>query len=132
MDLKFDETTGDIDVSSGLQFTTGATELRQRITVGVTINLNEFFTHINYGLPWLRNEADNPFTDVQYFLGEDEQTSIQYIVKELDRYILSIDQVVSVTSNYDFVNTTRTLYYTPSIVGQDGEEVNFPPYKIDL
>lgn len=132
MDFKFDETTGDLDLSEGLQFISGAEELQQRIEIGFTINLNEFFTHVNYGLPWLRDENNNIFPDIQYFLGEDIQTSISYIVKQLDRYIENISQVTSVTSSYDFDSRSRTLTYSPVITGQEGEELVFPPYTFNI
>jgi hypothetical protein len=130
MDFKLDPLTGDILIREGLQLVTGAEELAQRLTVGLTINLGEFFSHTNYGLPWLRNEELGNI-DVQYFLGEGN-TTVPYIVKEIDRYILSIDQVVKVVSTYNFNKSTRTLTYTPKITGEDGEVVDFPPYNLDI
>lgn len=131
MDLGLDPLTGDLIVDGGLVLVTGADELQQRIEVGLTINLGEFFTHMNYGLPWLRNK-DLGFVDVQYFLGEEDSTTVQYIVKEIDRYILSIDQVSDVKSTYSFDKATRELTIIPQITGQDGETADFPPYKLEL
>lgn len=131
MDLGLDLVTGDLVVGGGLVLVDKSEELRQRIEVGLTINIGEFFSHINYGLPWLRN-SEVPFKDTLFFLGENDNVSVQYIVKELDKYLLSLDQVIEVTSTYTFDKPSRTLSYSPSIVGQEGTEVNFPPYTLEI
>ena len=129
--FKRDLTTGDLDLSEGLKIVTGRDDLIQRINLGLSVNLGEFFSHSNYGLPWLRN-LESEFTDTRYFLGEDSSITVQYIVKEFDRFIESIDQVDSVTSSYTFDAPSRTLSYHPIITGNDGEVVNFPPYLQQL
>jgi hypothetical protein len=123
--------TGDLDLTEGLKIVTGSEDLVQRINLGLSVNLGEFFSHSNYGLPWLRNSEED-FTDVQYFLGEDTAVTAQYIVKEFDRYIESIDQVDSLISSFTFDRETRTLSYHPTITGNNGEVINFPPYLQQL
>ena len=131
MDLGLDPTTGDLIVDGGLVLVSQAEELRQRIEVGLTINLGEFFNHINYGLPWLRNEELGT-VDIQYFLGEEDNTTVQYIVKEIDKYLLSIDQITEVNSTYEFDQPKRVLTYLPQITGTDGTIVDFPPYTLEI
>ena len=131
MDFGLDPTTGDLIVVGGMTLVTKGDELQQRLSVGLTINLGEFFTHINYGLPWLRGD-ELETTDIQYFLGTDENTTVQYIIKELDSYILRIDQVTAVTSTFEFDQNTRTLSYKPSITAEDGEIIDFPPYNLAI
>ena len=131
MDLLLDEATGDLDITKGVQVVIGNDELRQRIEIALTLNLGEFFTHINHGLPWLRNEtADNGNRDTVYFLGED--TTVQFIVNEIDKYLLTIDQVVKVTSTYEMDKVSRTLLYSPSITGLGGNVIDFPPYQLNI
>lgn len=129
MDFGFNE-NGDLDIENGLTIVSGSDELAQRLKVGFTINLGEFFTHINYGLPWLRG-SEFESTDLNYFLGDDNVTTL-YIVNQLDAYVESIDQVTSVTSTYSYDSSNRSLTYTPSITGEDGEIINFPAYILDI
>ena len=131
MDLALDEDTGDLSISGGLSLVYDADELAQRLSIGLTINLNEFFTHQNYGLPWLRGEDSTELEDIQYFLG-DSDTTLQYIISEIEDYILTIGQVTGVTSSYSYYSSTRTLEYTPSITGENGEVIDFPPYLLYL
>lgn len=130
MDFALDPITGDLLVEGGLGLVTGAEELQQQIKVGLTINLNEFFTHTNYGLPWLRDE-DSDENDVQYFLGDSEVT-VQYIVSEIEDYILSLDRVTEVTSQFSFNKSKRELTYTPYITSEEGDTLDFPPYTLYL
>ena len=129
MDLALDPTTGDLLVDGGLQTVTGIDEIAQRITIGLTINLNEFFTHTNYGLPWLKSEDDT--SSIQYFLG-DKGATVGYIVSSIDKFILTIDDVDSVESSYDFDNNTRSLTYIPKITISSGESFTFPPYVVEI
>lgn len=126
-DFKVDE-NGDIDFTNGLELVTGAEELVQRVQLGLTININEFFTHINYGLPWLKDSEQTQLTDILYFLGDNSTTSEQYIVRTFDEFIESIEGVTSVTSTYSYDRSTRRLDYRPVITGQDGVEIVFPPF----
>ena len=130
MDFGLDSTTGDLIVDGGLTLVEGADELQQRLKVGLTINLSEFFTHQNYGLPWLK-PIDSDENDLQYFLG-DSATTVAYVVSSIDDWIATIDQVESNYSEYSFNNQTRTLTYTPYITGTDGDDIDFPPYTLTL
>lgn len=121
--------TGDLDVVDGMSLVTGTSELQQNLTVGLTINLNEFFTHQNYGLPWLREEGNTD--SIQYFLG-DSETTVQYIISEIENYIESIEKVGSVSSNYSFNKSQRELSYTPKIVSVDGDVIEFPAYILNI
>lgn len=129
MDLGLDPTTGDLIVDGGMTLVTGSTEIQQRIKVGLTINLNEFFTHTNYGLPWIKNVDDT--SDIQYFLG-DSNATVDYITSSIDKFILTFGTVESVTSSYEFEPTTRKLTYTPYIVSIEGEEFSYPPYVLEI
>lgn len=129
MDFKLNETTGDLDLENGISLVSGATELQQRLKVGLTINLKEFFTHQNYGLPWLRPEDSTD--DIQYFFG-DTETTVQYVISTIEDYILSIDQVTDVSSEYSYESSSRKLTYIPTITAEDGEVLDFPPYTLDI
>lgn len=132
MDFKLDPLTGDLSIDGGMSLVTGAEQLQQQIKVGLTLNLGEFFTHENYGLPWLRDETDSTDTEeIQYFLG-DSETTVQYIISEIEDYILSFDRVTDVTSSFSFNRTSRELTYKPEITGQDGDIIDFPPYILYL
>ncbi len=132
MDFGLDPITGDLIVEGGMTTVTKDVELLQKVNVGLTINIGEFFTHINHGLPWLRSSDKEIDQDLQYFLGEEDSVSAQYIVKELDNYLQSIAEVTSVTSSYTFTKSSRTLKYTPLITGLDGVTVEFPPYSLNI
>jgi len=129
MDIGLNTITGDLDLDGGLKLVTGVEELKQRLSVGLTINLSEFFTHQNYGLPWLREEGSDTDDDVQYFLG-DSDTTVQYVISAIDDYILSLDQVTEVTSTFTYTGSDRSIVYIPTITAEDGEVVDFPPYTL--
>lgn len=129
MDIKLD-VYGDLDLSSGgLELATGGDEARQRIDLAISINLGEFFTHINYGLPWIENKSENVSdSPIRYFLGEKFPNPDIFIKSELDRYIKSLPIVSELTSDTTYNRATRELSYTFSVVTTSGEEINFPPY----
>lgn len=129
MDIKLD-VFGDLDLSSGgLELATGGDEARQRIDLAISINLGEFFTHINYGLPWIENLEENVSdSPIRYFLGEKFPNPDIFIKSELDRYIKSLPIVSELTSNTTYNRATRELSYTFSVITTSGEEINFPPY----
>ena len=129
MDLALDSATGDLIVDGGLEIITGVDEIAQRLKVGLTINLNEFFTHTNYGLPWLKSEDDTSST--QYFLGSSGAT-VGYITSAIDAFILTLDNVSEVTSTYTFNNSSRTLTYTPQITITSGDTFTFSPYVLEI
>ena len=121
---------GDLDLSSGgLEVATGGEEARQRIDLAISLNLGEFFTHINYGLPWIENKDEN-VTDspIRYFLGEKFPNPEAYIKGELDTYIKNLPLVDSLSSEIDYNPSTREVAYRYSVITTSGEEINFPPY----
>ena len=129
MDIKLN-IDGDLDLSSGgLEIATGGDEARQRLDLAINLNLGEFFTHINYGLPWIENKnetvSDSP---IRYFLGEKFPNPDAFVKGELDRYIKSLPIVADLTSEAVYNRSTRELTYTFSVVTTSGEEINFPPY----
>lgn len=127
-DFKVDE-NGDLDFSEGLQLVEGEEELVTRLNLGLSVNLNEFFTHINHGIPWIKS-GDN-FNDVLFFLGGDIGVSAAYIADTLTKYIESIEGVISVENSYSLNRAARVLTYTPVIEGEEGV-INFPPYTLEL
>ncbi|AUR91508.1 hypothetical protein NVP1161O_066 [Vibrio phage 1.161.O._10N.261.48.C5] len=122
---------GDLDVSNGLQIVTNIEEKKQRLLLGWSINLGEFFTHKNYGLPYLKSNEYSQPTDVQYFLDNPDITA-QYIVKSLDEFTESIEFVKSFSSTYDYKSSTRELYWYPVIVTDEDDEIVFPPYVVEV
>lgn len=129
MDLKIDPNTKELD---GFQWVTGADEAKQRITLALSTNLGEFFTHVNYGLPWIENTDETIIENVRYFLGQDFPDTEAFITEELDRYLTSLPLVASLTSSYTFDQQSRKYQYNYSVVTQEGETINFPPYLQQL
>ena len=70
-DLLLDWSTKDLDIEGGLKLTTTKQSHYQSILLGLSLNLGEFFTHTNYGLPWLKNPDLNLGTNIRYFLGNE-------------------------------------------------------------
>jgi hypothetical protein len=124
---------GDLDLSSGgLEVATGSNEARQRIDLAINLNLGEFFSHINYGLPWIKNPNEDVGGDLRYFLGDKLPNPDTYVKGELDRYLESLPIVASLESSTEFDRSTRQFEYNFSVVTTEGEEINFPPYLQQL
>lgn len=130
MDIKLSELTGDLDFSSGgLALATKGDEARQRIDLAINLNLGEFFSHINYGLPWIENKNEDVGREgIRYFLGEKFPNPEIFIKNELDRYIKSLPIVDTLSSSVNFDRANRELSYSFSVVTVEGEEIDFPPY----
>ncbi len=129
MDFLIDSTTGDFDFTdSGLQLCTDGDEARQRIDLALNLNLGEFFTHANYGLPWIENPDEDIDDSVVYFLGSNLPNPSVYVQKQLDMYLESLPIVDEATSEVEYDRAARTFTYTVSIVTVEGEEIDFPPY----
>ena len=122
---------GDLDLSEGLQLVTGIEEKKQRLLLGWSINLGEFFTHTRYGLPYLKGGSNEKFTDVQFFLDNPDITA-QYIVKALDEFTESIEFVKGFSSTYDYKPSTRELYWYPVVVTDEDDKIVFPPYVVEV
>lgn len=122
---------GNLDLTNGVVLITGKEEYFQRILLGWSINLAEFFNHSNYGLPWLESDDNTRKPDVRFFLG-DQETSAQFVVRELDRFTESISFVESVESTFGYSPSTRTLTYSPTVITVSGEQIIFPPYILEV
>lgn len=129
MDLKINPDTKELD---GFQWVSGVEEARQSITLAVGLNLGEFFTHVNYGLPWIKNKDETVVENIRYFLGQNFPDTEYFITEELDRYLTSLPLVGSLKSSYSFNSQTREYVYNYSVVTTDGEEIAFPPYLQQL
>lgn len=120
---------GDLDLSNGgLATCTNGSEAAQRIGLAIDLNLGEFFTHANYGLPWIENPDESFSDNVRYFLGTDFSSPASYIATTLDKYILSLDLVDTLDSDYSFDTITREFSYTFTVETTEGETIEFPPY----
>ncbi len=128
MDLLLDPATGDLDLTNGLSWVSGAKEARQRIDLAINLNLGEFFSHVNYGLPWIRNAEEDLPQNIRYFLGDNFPHPEEFIKNELDRYILGLPLVDTLDSSAEIHLPTRKFKYTYSVVTSSGETINFPPY----
>lgn len=132
-DFKLDELTGDLDLTDGLQLTTSLPqEAKQRIDIALGLNLGEFFTHTNYGLPWVENRLEDFATNIRYFLGDNFPDPEFYMKKQLDRYLASLPFIESLDSDFEFDRKSREFRYTYSAILTSGEEVTFPPYLQQL
>lgn len=132
-DFKLDPVTGDLDLSEGLQLTTSLEdEARQRIDIALGLNLGEFFTHVNYGLPWVKNRLEDYGRSIRFFLGNDFPDPEFYMKKQLDRYLKSLPFISSLSSDIEFNIETREFKYSYVATLINGEEVTFPPYLQQL
>ncbi|CAM0044015.1 hypothetical protein VPHK460_0069 [Vibrio phage K460] len=122
---------GDLDLSEGLQLVSGIEEKKQRLLLGWSINLGEFFTHRNYGLPYLKSNTNDQPQDVQYFL-DNPEVNAQYIIKSLVEFTETVSFVKSLNSSYDFNKGTRELLWYPVVLTDEDEEIVFPPYVVEV
>ncbi len=129
MDILLDSDTGDLDLSSGgLEIAGDSSEVRQRIDLAINLNLGEFFTHVNYGLPWIENTELDITTNTRYFMGEKGSDVASYVAGQLDDYISGMTIVDEFDSEYDFDTSTREFSYSYSVVTTEGAEISFEPY----
>lgn len=130
MDLLLDS-SGDLDISTGTILTcTDGEEAAQRIGMAIDLNLGEFFTHVNYGLPWIENQEETFAENIRFFLGGDFPASAtaNYIATTLDEYITSLGIVDTLESSYTYDSETREFTYEYTVVTKAGEEIVFEPY----
>lgn len=132
VDLLLDWETKDLVTEGGLRLTTSRETYSQLILLGLSLNLGEFFTHINYGLPWIKNPDVSVADNVRFFLGNNFPDPEIFIKRELDRHLSRQPFVESVESSYDFDRGTRTMTYTAQINTVDGETIEFQPYLLYL
>lgn len=128
-DFKLDPLTGDLDISDGLVLTPSLEqEAQQRINIALGLNLGEFFSHVNYGLPWIKNDVEDFGKSIRYYLGDKFPDPEFYMKKSLDRYLRSLPFIKSLTSRFEFDRSTREFKYFYTGTLQSGEEVTFPPF----
>ncbi|QXN60108.1 hypothetical protein KUA24_41 [Vibrio phage HNL01] len=134
-DIYLDPLTGDIDWEQPIRFCTKPEEYVQRIRLAWMLNLGEFFTHINYGLPWIKSE-DSPEDireSLRYFLGDTRfPNPEQFISAEIDEYTLSLPFVTEVDSSFEFDRSERVYKYSANISTVDGGVVSIPPYILNF
>ncbi len=128
VDIYLNPFTKDIDFEEGFRLTTEKEEYVQRTLMALKLNLAEFFSHTNYGLPWLKNPNSGVGQNLRYFLGDSFPNPEYFLKGELDRYIKRFDFVDSIVSDFSFSTAKRTFTYNVRINTKTGEEVIFPPY----
>lgn len=134
-DIYLDPLTKDLNWDEDIRWCSKQEEYVQRIRLAWMLNLGEFFSHVNYGLPWIKNEEENiDIKDgLRYFLGDDRfPNPDEFITSELNEYTENIPFVESVESTFEFDKNNRIYTYTANIITIDGEEVNIPPYLIEF
>ncbi|CAH9012674.1 putative baseplate component [Vibrio phage 424E50-1] len=135
IDFLLDPSTKDFNLEEdnvGIKLTNAEQAYQQSIRMGLSLNLGEFFTHTNYGLPWLRNKDYTVGQGVRYFLGDNFPNPEIFITRELDIHLKNISFVKEVTSSYEFNSSTRCYTYTFTVQVNSGEIIEFAPYKITL
>ena len=133
IDFLLDPVTKDFNFEdTGLQLTSKEQSYQQAILMGLSLNLGEFFTHTNYGLPWLRNKNYTVGQGIQYFLGDNFPNPEIFITRELDTHLKSISFVDEVSSSYEFNTATRQYRYIFTVQVSSGEVIKFAPYNITL
>ncbi|BAV80950.1 hypothetical protein [Vibrio phage RYC] len=123
---------GDLKIDGGLSFVEGSQEKAQRLNLAISINLGEFFAAVNYGLPWIENQEEEVAPTIRYFLGDRLQDQSAYVATQLDNYLRRIDFVDELQSSYAFDDNTREFTYNFTVVTNDGDIINFPPYITEL
>ncbi|AUR89086.1 hypothetical protein NVP1121O_058 [Vibrio phage 1.121.O._10N.286.46.C4] len=131
-DFLLDLTTMDLDLSSGLKLTTEKEAYYQTILMGLKLNLGEFFTHVNYGLPWLKNPDLDVGGNLRFFLGNNFPDPDAFINSELDRHLERVPFVDKVMSSSRFDTKTREFNYEVKIQTKSGEILEFTPYLLNL
>lgn len=119
-DFKLDLVTGDVDVSEGLQIVEGVALYKQKIKLGLGLNLGEWFIDVTAGLPYLAISDPSIPRDTRYFLGDKDPYQEEYIKLTLDDYIVDYDFIQSVDSVINLNNPKRLFTYNYTGVLLDG------------
>ncbi|HHB9680392.1 TPA: hypothetical protein ACOAY7_002775 [Vibrio cholerae] len=132
-DIYLDPLTGDIDWGEEVRFTSEKEEYVQRLRLAWSLNLGEFFSHYNYGLPWIKDESSNQYQGLRYMLGDNTFPNPENFIKyTLDTYTESLPYVKSVDSKFEFNKSSRVFEYTATIETIAGAVVTLPAYNVDL
>lgn len=119
-DFKLNLVTGDVDVSEGLQIVKGVELYKQKIKLGLGLNLGEWFIDVTAGLPYLAINDPSIPSDTRYFLGNKDPYQEEYIKLTLDEYIIDYDFIQSVDSVINMDNAGRFFTYNYTGVLVDG------------
>ena len=119
-DFKLNLVTGDIDTSRGLQIVRGVELYKQKIKLGLGINLGEWFIDVTAGLPYLSINDPSIPKDTRYFLGDKDPYQEEYIKLTLDEYITNYTFIDSVNSIISLNNPKRLFIYNYTGVLFDG------------
>lgn len=136
MDFLLDHLTGDLDFgednSLGLQLTSDyKTEAEQRLAQALSLNLTEWFADITAGLPYIKNPNESLEQNIRYFLGDKSPNAAQFVKSTLDKYILDLPFITSLSSEYNFNESSRVFTYKYSAV-VNGVEINFPSISLNI
>lgn len=131
-DLYIDPEKGGLFTEGGLRLTTEAESYSQKVLMALSLNLGEFFTHINYGLPWIKNPELSVGENLRYFLGESFPNSSEFISAELDRYLMKFPFIKSLNSDYTFKEVDREFSYNVTIHTVSGLSIKIPQYITTL
>lgn len=119
-DFKLNLVTGDVDVTSGLQIVRGLDLYKQKIKLGLGLNLGEWFVDVTAGLPYLAISDPSIPKDTRYFLGNKDPYQEEYIKLTLDDYIVDYDFIQSVDSVINLNNAGRLFTYNYTGILVDG------------
>lgn len=119
-DFKIDPLTGDLDLTNGLSIVRGNELYRQKLKLGLGLNLGEWFANVNAGLPYLNTKDPSLPESTRYFLGDRDPNQREYITRSLDEYIENYSFVASVESTTDFSPSTRKFEYKYRVSLVDG------------
>lgn len=128
LDLLIDPKTKDLIVDGGLKLTTEDDLYLQTVLLGLQLNLGEFFTHTNHGLPWVKDPNLTLGENVRYFLGTSFPNPEIFLFKELNNYLNKLPFVVKVESNYRFDKNNRAFEYDALIRTKTGSTIEVPKY----
>lgn len=123
MDFLLDNTTGDLDISNGIQLVSGGKQRQQQLRIGMTINQGEWFIDINEGIPYINTGESGLDSSISWLLSDDIPNKEAYIKDTLDEYIKSKPWVTSLIESsfiLDKANREFTYYYT--VETEEGDE----------
>jgi hypothetical protein len=123
VDLKLDLVTGDVDVSNGLQIVRGVDLYKQKLKLGLGLNLGEWFIDVTAGLPYLAINDPSIPKDTRYFLGDKDPYQEEYIKLTLDEYITEYSFVDSVESEIEVNDPKRVFNYKYTCTLIDGNTI---------
>lgn len=128
IDLLLDPKTKDLVIDGGLKITTEEDLYLQTVLLGLNLNLGEFFTHTNHGLPWIKDPNLTLGANIRYFLGSNFPSPELFLYRELDNFLKKLPFTKKIDSNYKFNRSTRHFEYDALIHTVSGKIVEVPKY----